>query len=224
MRLIYIFFSLLALSLPAAAQNNTKWQITVLGRTCDITLVKQGDPAASRGRVRVKSCAQEMSDLRSWRYGDSADQIVLRAGKQDVAYLNWRSNDFWEGRVIVGVDAAITMRRAERQAQKSLNTTPGAVGQCKTYHKSKRCADAMDLGEIRSGALETLANMNVRFLSSATSSLIGQVPRGTCLAVTRCTSSLLSGETWCEVTYDGTRSGWILKEDKTTVYSRDGCG
>ncbi|MEQ9260125.1 MAG: hypothetical protein RIG84_13645 [Roseovarius sp.] len=224
MRFLFVALALAIFSTPAAAQTNTKWQLTIYGLTCNITLVKQGDPAASRGPIRVKQCAQEMSDLRGWRYGDSADQIVLRAGGQDVAHVNWRSNDFWEGWLIVGGDAPVTMRRIQAQAQKPRATTPGAVGQCKVYYNTRRCADARDLGEIRSGALETLANMNVRFLSSVTSSLLGQVPRGSCLSVSRCTSSILNEETWCEVKYDGTRSGWILKEDKSSVYSRDGCG
>ena len=221
LRWIAGFAAFVSLSLPAAAQMNSSWQLEAYGLTCDVTLVSQENPGAIGGPIRVGRCAPEMQDLQGWRYGESGDQILLQAGGQDVAYVNWRSNQYWEGWLLVGGDAPITMRRMQGQARA---TTPGAVAQCKVYYNTGTCAQARDVGTITTGAIETLANMNVRFLSQKNSSRVGMVPAGSCMGVSRCTSSQLSGETWCEVRYDGVRSGWILKEDNATVYGRDGCG
>ncbi|MGR3501468.1 hypothetical protein [Pseudaestuariivita sp.] len=118
---------------------------------------------------------------------------------------------------------------AEIAAPHLKNTAPlqheaqSAFG-CKLYHGTGDCALPEDLGKVRSGALETLANLNLRFIPDSASDKQGVVPRGLCIETSMCTESFLDKEVWCRVALDARTTGWVLKEDANNVYARDGCG
>jgi len=176
-----------------------------------------------------------MEDLYAWRFGDSSDQMIFYADNREVASVNWRSNSRWEGWITGGDEAVTLTKRSGLQNNQRAASPPrprfGASGAassevapCKQYYGTRRCAQAQDVGDPTSGALQPVANMNVRFLGARTSSVVGQLPRGRCVATQRCSSSILSGEIWCQIKLTDIKTGWVLKEDKKSVYAKNGCG
>ena len=245
MRLIALAILAAVMAMPtlrqAEAQAPGLWLLEAAGLRCEIALTEQS-AGYERWNMRTgKNCDPEMKGLNTWRFGNSGDQIVFQADGDDVAYANWRSNDFWEGGVI-DENFRLTMRKLNRRRLNPVGGSGGGyreptarqtnrqarrnaqVAGCKAYYGTNRCAQAEDLGEPTTGSVEAVVNMNVRFLNSPTSSVVGQLPRNRCVPVKRCWESLLDKQIWCDVDLGRGKSGWVLKEDEKSVYLRDGCG
>lgn len=219
----------------ATAQAAEFWELNVAGLSCEVSL--QGMKSGSgRGRVQVGDlCDDQLSDLSGWSYGDSGDQIIFKVGGAEVAYVNWRSNSFWEGWLIDDDGIGVSMSYigelhgnggagAGAGGYSGGNSGGGDVSSsCKAYHDNGDCAESSDIGKVTEGALENLANLNIRFLASRTSSKLGTLPAGSCVAVRSCMEMLIDKEIWCQIELNNNQSGWVLKESADTVYALNGC-
>ncbi len=98
---------------------------------------------------------------------------------------------------------------------------------CRRYYGTATCADPYDIGKPPMqnfrGSLETLTRMNVRFMRTVDSSIVGTIDAGMCVEVRDCMTGFNRDQLWCEVRVND-RTGWMLKEDADFVYSRNSCG
>lgn len=94
---------------------------------------------------------------------------------------------------------------------------------CLTYAgQDGGCVDQADLGPPDGGRLQVLTRMNLRDQGTTQgSTVIGRIAAGTCLEAGFCSEDG-EGRLWCGVSGD-TGQGFILKQDATTVYARNGC-
>ena len=107
-------------------------------------------------------------------------------------------------------------------AEFSDESAPQATEGCPTYSGSRTCADPLDQGPPTGGMLQTLTRMNLRNINGTTGSeVVGQAPAGTCFDVSLCDTDA-EGRLWCSVS-TAELTGWVLKQDADTVYSRNSC-
>lgn len=109
----------------------------------------------------------------------------------------------------------------EAQADAPLTRDAGAAD-CLLYAGTNGCAEQEDLGPPDGGQLQTLTRMNLRDQgTTAGSQVIAQVDPGTCFQITFCTEDG-EGRLWCGVQNDSL-TGYLLKQDDKSVYSRNSC-
>lgn len=100
--------------------------------------------------------------------------------------------------------------------------TTAAPGNCLTYAGGSACVAPEDMGAPEGGSLQTLSRMNLRDIGGTTGSrVVGQAEGGTCFQVSLCQEDA-EGRLWCSVLSDDLQ-GWLLKQDDSTVYSRNSC-
>ena len=237
-RLVCTVFLCIATSTLSNAKDNEYWNLSAFGESCEMAFTNN---KIGGGRLAMKIgpiCTQNLSAITGWADNESGEGFSLFAGNTPVAALFWRSNQLWEGNVRLDFDGnpsdapirmdLIGILKDEGASQRSnsvrRNSEIASNSNCKKYFDNKRCAQTEDIGKIKSGALETLARMNVRFIPDRKSNLVTTIQPRSCSPVSNCTENFFSKEIWCKVKIDNFKSGWILKEDANFVYSRDGCG
>ncbi len=216
----------------ASAQGLHTYEISGFGQTCEIMLSSDfagfGRYVALEGAI----CDQDMRGLTSWTR--TGDDIMLYDEDGVEQLMIFPSGGGYQGMIVQSDGLLVQVRYlglmhpngagVGGQTTFARPSTSSEVSTCKVYYDSQICADASDIGEPTSGALQTLANMNVRFLGSRSSSIVGQLPAGSCVAVDFCRGSAFDDDLWCQISGPNQLRGYILKEDANAVYSQDGCG
>jgi len=237
-RLVCTAFLCAATSTLSYAKDNTYWNLSAFGESCEMAFTNNKIGGGRQAMKIGPVCTQNLSEITGWADNESGEGFSLFVGNTPVAALFWRNNQLWEGNVRVDFDGnpsdapvrmdLIGILKDEGASQHSnsvsRNSEVVSNSNCKKYFDNKRCAQKEDIGKIKSGALETLARMNVRFIPDRKSNLVTTIRPRTCSKVSNCTESFINKEIWCKVKIDKFKSGWILKEDGNFVYSRDGCG
>ena len=237
-RLVCTAFLCIATSTLSHAKDTEYWNLSAFGESCEIaftnTQIGGGRQAMKIGPV----CTESLSVITGWADNESGEGFSLFVGNTRVAALFRRNKQVWKGNVFLDFDGnpsdarirmdLIGVLKDEGASQHSnsvsRNSEIASNSNCKKYFDNKRCAQTEDIGKIKSGALETLARMNIRFIPDRKSNLVTTIQPRSCSPVSHCTESFVSKEIWCKVKIDNFKSGWILKEDANFVYSRDGCG
>ncbi|RRH77903.1 SH3 domain-containing protein [Falsigemmobacter faecalis] len=252
MRLMPCLFAMSLMSAPALAAGGT-WELLAETGGCTVTLVPEmiddGIFFVDRGEA---DCGPDIGRITGYALNDEGGEIVFYStleGVDLVGQMAREAEGLYRGTLRNGV--ALRMEHtsgpkgiadprtglttgedlAPAFAESGDETTPPSAempeetappGNCRTYAGGRSCAAEEDIDAPPGGQLQTLTRMNLRDIAGTSGSgVVGQAEAGTCFDVSLCDSDA-EGRLWCSVS-TAALSGWILKQDAGTVYSRNSC-
>ena len=234
-------FLLFSLPGPARAQTVDVWGLQAYGDVCRISFDRSPVAAGIFAVVQHDmGCLGGLDNISGWSANNGGQSILLYTtafGTTVVGRLDREANGNYTGVVDDGTPVSMVF-----MGQMSMNAAPtpqppvfgGTLGggstearACRRYYGTATCADPYDIGKPPMqnfrGSLETLTRMNVRFMRTVDSSIVGTIDAGMCVEVRDCMTGFNRDQLWCEVRVND-RTGWMLKEDADFVYSRNSCG
>lgn len=251
MRMLPCLFALSLTSGPALAAGGT-WELLAESGGCTVTLVPEmvddGIFFVDRGEA---DCGPDIGRITGYALNDEGGEIVFYSTLEGVDLVGQMSREA-EGLYRGTLRNGMVVRMEHKSGPKGIadprtglttgediapafadngeeSAPPSAEvpeetappGNCQTYAGGRSCAETEDLGPPENGQLQTLTRMNLRDSASAGGAKLGQAEAGTCFTVSLCDSDA-EGRLWCSVS-TGSLSGWVLKQDAETVYSRNSC-
>lgn len=251
MRMLPCLFALSLISGPALAAGGT-WELVAESGGCRVTLVPEmvddGIFFVDRGEA---DCGPDIGRITGYALNDDGGEIVFYSTLEGVDLVGQMNRDA-EGLYRGTLRNGMVVRMEHQSGPKGIadprtglttgediapafsesedETTPPSAeipeetappGNCRTYTGGRSCVEEEDLDAPALGQLQTLTRMNLRDTPNAAGARVGQAEAGTCFTVSLCDSDA-EGRLWCSVSTE-TLSGWVLKQDATTVYSRNSC-
>lgn len=215
----------------AAAHAAELWGLEAFNDVCPVSFSTQ--PTAG-GLMQIRhhsqGCRGGLDNITDWsEEGDGGTFYFYDRAGQLMGRVDGMDGGTYSG--VFGDGTPLEMRfighesTSDGGAQYNAPSGSGAgeAQGCRVYHGTRRCAEPYDIGAPDGAQIMPLARMNVRFSSGLTSQVVATVDRGSCLEVSRCRDEPFADERfWCEVQLEG-RSGWVLKQDEATVYTRNIC-
>lgn len=215
-----------------AAQADPIWGLEAFGDVCPVTFERQQLPGGGMQRIRhqSRSCRGGLGNIIGWTAeGDGSTYLFYDRAGQILGRVDAIGGGAYAG--VFGDGDTLEMRYigdSRPQGHGQVQTAPQGSGageamRCRVYAGTRQCAEAYDIGEPDASQLMPVVRLNLRFSSNLTSQIVGKVDRGACYQVYRCREEPFADERmWCEVQLEG-QTGWILKQDETSVYARNIC-
>lgn len=222
----FALLGVLAGAVPAQAAD--LWGLEAFNDVCPISFTDRRSPAGPLAiRHHAESCVGGLSNITGWSAeAEGSSYLFYDHAGQILGRVDATGQGRYEG--IFGDGVPLAMGFIGTQGTGAADTPPAGSGQgeaqrCRVYLGSRVCAEPYDIGIPDGSEMMPLARMNVRFSDGLNSQIVARVDRGACLAVTRCRDESFARErTWCEIQLEG-RTGWVLKQDETVVYTRNSC-
>jgi hypothetical protein len=252
MRLLPCLFAISLIPAPALAAGSI-WELLAESGGCTVSLVPEmvddGIFFVDRGEA---DCGPDIGRITGYALNDEGGEIVFYSTLEGVDLVGQLAREA-EGIYRGSLRNGMAVRMEHKSGPKGIadprtglttgedlapaftesadETTPPSAevpeetappGDCLTYSGGRSCAEAEDIGAPLGGQLQTLTRMNLRDIGGTSGSrVVGQAEAGTCFDVSLCDGDA-EGRLWCSVS-TATLSGWVLKQDAGSVYSRNSC-